>query len=171
MPRRVYTYAEEMGWGDLNLLATAGAFVIAVSVLLLVVNVVRSLVAGARPGPDPWGADTLEWAAASPPAPYNFRRIPVVEGRSALWERSVAPPEVVGLPTTRRAVLLSTTMDAIPDSQHTQPGPTFSPLFTAVAVGVLFIGLIFTPWAFVVGLVLLLPPLLLWAWPQGNEGL
>ena len=28
MPRRIYTYASEFGWGDLNLLATVGYFVI-----------------------------------------------------------------------------------------------------------------------------------------------
>jgi cytochrome c oxidase subunit 1 len=31
MPRRVYTYTHEMGWGDLNLLSTAGAFLFALS--------------------------------------------------------------------------------------------------------------------------------------------
>src|ERR1700710_988676 len=34
MPRRVYTYAAELGWGGMNLLATVGAFALAVSVLL-----------------------------------------------------------------------------------------------------------------------------------------
>jgi heme/copper-type cytochrome/quinol oxidase subunit 1 len=39
MPRRVYTYKAEMSWGDLNLLATIGAYIIAVSVLLFMINV------------------------------------------------------------------------------------------------------------------------------------
>ena len=29
MPRRTYTYAEGMGWDTLNMIATVGAFVIA----------------------------------------------------------------------------------------------------------------------------------------------
>ena len=170
MPRRVYTYVEEMGWGDLNLLATAGAMVIAASVVLFILNVVRSLRSGARPGANPWGADTLEWAAASPPPSYNFRRLPVVEGRSALWDQSAEPPEVVGLSTEKREVLMTTTMDAAPDSRHAQPGPSLAPLWAAAAIAVLFIGGIFTPWAFVVGVGLLSLPLLLWGWPQGKEG-
>ena len=43
MPRRVYTYLPETGWGDLNLLATIGAATIAASMLIFVINVIRSL--------------------------------------------------------------------------------------------------------------------------------
>src|SRR4051812_22135802 len=42
MPRRVYTYPAEMGWGNLNLLATVGAVTLAVGILLTLVNAVRS---------------------------------------------------------------------------------------------------------------------------------
>src|SRR3569623_487314 len=43
MPRRVYTYQAEMGWGSMNLLATIGAFVFFASFLLLVFNIWKSL--------------------------------------------------------------------------------------------------------------------------------
>src|ERR1700712_4718122 len=39
MPRRIYTYQPEMGWGGMNLLATIGAFVFFASFLLLVFNI------------------------------------------------------------------------------------------------------------------------------------
>ncbi|HVX04962.1 MAG TPA: cbb3-type cytochrome c oxidase subunit I, partial [Rhodanobacteraceae bacterium] len=42
MPRRIYTYPANMGWGDLNLVTTIGSFVFAVGVLLFVINVIRS---------------------------------------------------------------------------------------------------------------------------------
>src|SRR6059058_1087618 len=42
MPRRVYTYPADMGWNELNLVATIGAAMIAVSMVLFVVNVVIS---------------------------------------------------------------------------------------------------------------------------------
>src|SRR5438876_4674912 len=58
MPRRVYTYLPEKGWGPLNLLSTSGAGLIAVAILLFFVNVVRSLRRGARAGMNPWGAET-----------------------------------------------------------------------------------------------------------------
>src|SRR5690606_3880335 len=88
MPRRVYTYLQEMGWGDLNLLATVGAMVIVLSGVLFTVNAFRSLRSGTLAGDDPWGAAELEWGTTSPPPPYNFAHIPVVEGRYALWHRS-----------------------------------------------------------------------------------
>ena len=44
MPRRVYTYPAEMGWGTLNTLSTIGALLIAVSLLIYLINVVKSLV-------------------------------------------------------------------------------------------------------------------------------
>ncbi|MGE5102638.1 MAG: cbb3-type cytochrome c oxidase subunit I, partial [Deltaproteobacteria bacterium] len=42
MPRRVYTYLAATGWGPLNLLATLGAVTIAVSVLVFIINAVKS---------------------------------------------------------------------------------------------------------------------------------
>src|SRR3954465_5841573 len=72
MPRRIYTYAEEAGWTTLNLLATSGALLMAVSCLLFLINVWRSRRHGAEAGHNPWGGPTLEWATSSPPRPYNF---------------------------------------------------------------------------------------------------
>ena len=43
MPRRIYTYSEGQGWDLWNLMATIGAFVIAFSVTVFLVNLVRSL--------------------------------------------------------------------------------------------------------------------------------
>ena len=53
MPRRVYTYIAETGWGDLNLLATIGAVTMAVSVIVFLANVAISLRRGALAGADP----------------------------------------------------------------------------------------------------------------------
>ncbi|HZI75848.1 MAG TPA: cytochrome c oxidase subunit I, partial [Gemmatimonadales bacterium] len=76
MPRRVYTYLPETGWGDLNLLASIGAVIIAISMLIFVINVAASLRNGVLAGDDPWGGETLEWATSSPPRHYNFTHIP-----------------------------------------------------------------------------------------------
>jgi cytochrome c oxidase subunit I+III len=66
-------------------------------------------------------------------------------------------------------VLLTTVLDAEPDARYSHPGPSLAPLLAALAVGVTFIGGIFTPWAFVVGPVLLFPALLLWLWTQDKQ--
>ena len=68
MPRRVYTYPAELGWGSLNLLSTIGAFVFALSFALLIWNVLQSLRRGEIAGDNPWDAGTLEWATSSPAA-------------------------------------------------------------------------------------------------------
>ena len=46
MPRRVYTYVAETGWGDLNMLATIGAFTMGIGALIFVINVLYSLRCG-----------------------------------------------------------------------------------------------------------------------------
>jgi cytochrome c oxidase subunit I+III len=167
MPRRVYTYLPETGWGDLNLLATAGAFTMAVGVLLFVLNLVRSARHGAVAGDDPWGGDGLEWATASPPRPFNFAELPTVRARYGLWTRAVDQPVVVGVAAHRPELLVTHLLDAEPDHRTELPGATLAPLWLALATGVTFIGLVFTPWAAVVGGVLAGIALVWWFWPKG----
>ena len=166
MPRRIYTYLAETGWAPLNQLSTAGAAVFAAGVLLFIVNVVASLRRGAPAGANPWGGETLEWATASPPPNYNFAHIPIVRGRSALWDPGAELPVATGLSEERREVLLTTVLDAEPDVRHEVPGPSIGPLLTALAVGVTFIAGIFTPWGFVYGPALVFLGLLVWFWPR-----
>jgi heme/copper-type cytochrome/quinol oxidase subunit 1 len=78
MPRRIYEYSSSSGWGFFNLVSTIGAFVLATSVLLTIINVYRSLKKGVIAGPDPWKANTLEWFTPSPPPENNFDVIPRV---------------------------------------------------------------------------------------------
>jgi cytochrome c oxidase subunit 1 len=78
MPRRVYSYRADTGWGPDNLISTIGAFILAVGVVLTLLNVLWSLRHGPRAGPDPWQGNTLEWLTPSPPPPHNFDVIPVV---------------------------------------------------------------------------------------------
>jgi cytochrome c oxidase subunit 1 len=75
---------------------------------------------------------------------------------------------VTGLSTDRREVLTTSVLDAAPEGRHATPGPTVWPLVAALATGVFWITSIFTPWGVVIGGVLLLPPLVLWAWPRGK---
>jgi cytochrome c oxidase subunit I len=86
MPRQIYTYEPDRGWGTLNAIITAGALIQAVAILVLVYNLVHSYFRGQIAGPDPWDAWTLEWATDSPPPPYNFATEPEVASRRPLWD-------------------------------------------------------------------------------------
>jgi cytochrome c oxidase subunit 1 len=169
MPRRIYTYLPETGWGRLNFLATIGGVVLTLGVLVFMINAWRSLRRGALATANPWNADTLEWATSSPPPSYNFFQLPVVEGREALWARSADEPVVGGLRTDCREILITNTMDAEPDHRLVLPGPNIGPLLMAVATTATFICSIFSPWALPGGMVLAFVALLVWAWPTKKE--
>ncbi len=86
MPRSIYTYEADRGWGTLNMVISIGAFIQAIAVLIFVWNLIDSYFHGAKAGNDPWDAWTLEWSTPSPPPAYNFATDPVVRSRRPLWD-------------------------------------------------------------------------------------
>ncbi|MFL5907894.1 MAG: cbb3-type cytochrome c oxidase subunit I [Solirubrobacterales bacterium] len=68
----------------LNLIATIGAFVLALGIVLSIANAYLSVRRGVRAGPDPWGGETLEWLTPSPPPPHNFDVVPDVRSHEPL---------------------------------------------------------------------------------------
>ena len=78
MPRRIATYEDNRGWGDLNSLETFGAFIIAISVTVFLINFVITMRSPRTAPADPWEGNTLEWATSSPPPAHNFDVIPAV---------------------------------------------------------------------------------------------
>jgi len=169
MPRRVWTYPAGMGWDQMNLAATVGGMMIGASVLLFIINVLRSRRHGVPAGPNPWGAGTLEWGTDSPPPAGNFVAPPVCGGRYPLWEPDGVPAHVTGLADDRREILVTTLMDAVPDLRPVMPSPNIWPFLSAVAVTILFVGSIFTPWAVVWGAVPIAIGMTLWFWPRSRE--
>jgi cytochrome c oxidase subunit I+III len=154
MPRRIFTYAPETGWGPLNLLSTIGAFVLGIGVLATFVNAILSYKRGRTAGADPWRADGIEWTTSSPPPSYNYVHLPTVRDKYPAWTSPPDQPVVYGVRPDRPEVLITRVMDAEPDHRTELPGAAISPLVVALAVGVMFIGAIFTPWGIVVGGVL-----------------
>ena len=169
MPRRVYTYLAETGWGPLNALATLGAVVAVIGVATFIVNAAISWRGGRLAGANPWDSYGLEWATPSPAPSFNFVNTPVVLGRHPLWDTGSPLPVVTGLRTDRREVLVTTTFDAQPDSRHKHPEASIWPLVLALVMAELWIGSIFTPWAVLVGLGLTLLGMLGWGLQSVRE--
>ncbi|MGN6551170.1 MAG: cytochrome c oxidase subunit I [Pararhizobium sp.] len=168
MPRRVYTYPLESPWGGTNLFVSLSAIVLFAGFALLFVNVAVSLRSGRVAGDNPWGAGTLEWATASPPAPYNFLRMPVVTHREPLWAEPETLPVVEGLRVDAREVIAGTTADAIPQIREPSAENSIWPFLSAIAVGLTFLGSIFTPWAVVWGAIPCGIGFIGWFWPKGE---
>jgi cytochrome c oxidase subunit I len=167
MPRRVYTYPDGLGLSQMNMLSTVGAFVVATGVLMFTLNALASMRRGRIAEANPWDASGLEWATDSPPAPYNFAHIPVVESRTPLWDNREHLPVMTGLRVDERELLLTTVMEARPDLREPSAEPTIWPLIAALATTAMFISSIFTPWAVVVGAVPTAAALIAWFWPKG----
>src|SRR5881628_2780078 len=119
MPRRVYTYMPETGWGTLNLVSTIGAVIIAASVVIFAATVIHAWRRGHHAGANPWGggAHTLEWRIPSPPPSYGFLLVPVMPGAFGVWEgegegegdieRSGAPAVTHGIRADAREILVT----------------------------------------------------------------
>jgi hypothetical protein len=178
MPRRIYTYSEGMGWDWLNLITSLGSFVFAVGVLIFAWNVLRSLKSGAPAGDNPWDAPTLEWATSSPPPPYNFTVIPTVASRHPLWEDRLEPDAKTRSYTTAglvldhgREALGTTPLDAEPNVILKMPGDTLVPLFLALSMTVITIGLALVNWWVAgAGVGLTAACILAWLWPEARLG-
>jgi cytochrome c oxidase subunit I+III len=151
MPRRIYTYPQGLGWDLYNLLATAGAFLLALGILAIVANVLWTLLRGVPAGGDPWQGDSLEWATTSPPPAYNFASIPLVRSTTPNWDRGDREQDgrrvedeelqlVEGHQTMR-----STLLEGEPDRPLHMPEPSLWPLLMTLALSLLFVGLI-TQW-------------------------
>jgi cytochrome c oxidase subunit 1 len=78
MPRRVATYAAQ--YADLNLFISIASWMLGLSTLIFIYNMVTSWRGGPRAVANPWRAMTLEWQVSSPPPIFNFDRVPTVVG-------------------------------------------------------------------------------------------
>jgi cytochrome c oxidase subunit I len=166
MPRRIYTYQTEMGWGPANLLATIGACLIAIGGIVFIMNVLKSRRAGHVAGPDPWDGASLEWATASPPENYNFIRLPAVSSRTPLWTPLEDRVAVIGLDNTRREGLVTTLTDAQPYRRYVFPGSTIWPFLAAAGFTVGLAGSIVQFSWYYVAAILGGLGLFAWFWPR-----
>ncbi|HVX81467.1 MAG TPA: cytochrome c oxidase subunit I [Devosiaceae bacterium] len=173
MPRRIYTYPREAGWGLVNMVSSVGAFVLAIGILVVFIDILVSLRRGRIAGPNPWDAPTLEWSIPSPPPPYNFALIPAVASRHPLWEERLG--EGSGRSMLDRGFVLdhgketlaTTVIDAEPDIILKMPEDSPWPFITTIVITGFFTGLLLRSASVTaVGAVLILLCILFWLWPK-----
>lgn len=172
MPRRVYTYPEGLGWEWTNVLATAGAAIFALGAIVFLLGLAHAALRGPRAPDDPWGAGTLEWIATPPPV-FNFRTIPVIESRYPLWDQpSLARSLSQGMGMLadsqggRRLSPAGTEVEARVEMVQSLPGPSWTPMLTALCFAVVSLGILAEVHALAVAsLLAALIAVLIWAWP------
>jgi cytochrome c oxidase subunit I+III len=177
MPRRVFTYPPGLGFDTLNLVSSAGAFVLAAGVAVFVWDVFRPKRGQPRAERNPWDAGTLEWLADMPGKKWGVRSIPEIDCRYPLWDqpnfvrdvdegRFFLPDAAEG----RRETLVTSVVDARPLQCLRLSGPTFLTFFAALFTGGIFIFATFHWWwlALASG-VLTLGTILAWLWTGTSE--
>jgi len=169
MPRRVASYAADTGWGVWNALSSAGAFVLAAGVAVVMIDLVRVLMKPERAHRNPWRAATLEWL---PSHHHGTRSIPDVRTREPLWQqRALAANVEAGtqwLPGTRsggRETLRTSAGRARPTHLLLLPGDSLWPLLAAFGTAAFFLLMtVGAAWLAAAGGVLALAAIAAWAW-------
>ena len=175
MARRIYTYSESLGLGFWNLVATIGAFTIALSILVFLINAIASFLRPRTGEADPWDARTIEWTTTSPPPDYNFEEIPTIRYLDDFWHRKYAEDdegELVPVPAGGAPESDPGHGEAAHGHGIHLPGPSYFPIlaslgFLPIAYGVTFGGALW--WLAAAGGVLLLAGLFGWALEPSAE--
>jgi cytochrome c oxidase subunit 1/cytochrome c oxidase subunit I+III len=175
MPRRVWTYSADLGWDAINTIISIGAVLFAFGTLLSLWNWVWSAWRKIPAPPNPFGADSLEWATTSPPPEYNFAAIPLVAGRHPLWQQDPLPTAASGTDEATRSLGIEGALrrenpvtgglEGRPEETSAIPRETYLPFLLALGIAVFFTGLLIEAVVVgVMGLVVGLVGLIWWAW-------
>jgi cytochrome c oxidase subunit 1 len=171
-PRRMYIWTEERAGegffniGFWNLIASIGAFTIAVGVLLFLINVWYTTKRGAKAPLDPWDARTLEWMTTSPPQEHNFDSLPTVHALDEFFHRKyedVGEGDAHDLRQVATAEDILAEQKAHADHHIHLPSPSYWPIVLAFSLPIVAFGVIYSRLIGIVGVLLLVLAMYGWA--------
>jgi cytochrome c oxidase subunit 1 len=84
MPRRYFDYPPQYHMG--HVISTMGSWFLAIGLVIIFANLIRSIFKGAKAPMNPWGGKTLEWTISSPLPRENFEEIPVITRRPYYYD-------------------------------------------------------------------------------------
>jgi cytochrome c oxidase subunit 1 len=153
MPRRIYTYSDDLGLTLPNTISTIGAFTIAFSTLVFLWNIASSYRGRkANPAPnDPWDARTIEWTIPSPAPIYNFAVTPVIHAQDDFWHRKYTEDENGILQRIERSEEELAEERRRDEAAHAAaraggvhlPSPSFYPIIVSVGLPIIAYGMIY----------------------------
>ena len=136
MPRRIYTYQPEMGWGPLNLLHSVGALILFASFVLFARQSRHERARGELGWRQSLGRRDAGMGHDLAAASLQFQPHPGRHpSRAALGRARDACRSPPASASTSRELIVSTVTEAVPQLRETSPGPSIWPLLAAIAVG------------------------------------
>ena len=171
MSRRIDTYDAGFGFEFWNLVATVGAFIVALGIAMFFVNVAVSrkqwIAAGKpNPGPDPWDARSLEWMTASPTPIHNFDEEITVDSPDEFWHRKY------GYDAEGNVVRIATSEEVAQDGSNTNvhlPSPSYFPILLALSMPIIAYGLIYSLWLCIPGGMLMVYSMVGWMFEHPDD--
>jgi cytochrome c oxidase subunit I+III len=149
--------------------STAGAFVLATGVVLVLLDVLLHLRVAGKVDANVWGAATLEWLPADN---YGARSIPRVVSREPLWDHPGLAREVDGgqhyLPRTTtglRETIVTSPVNARPQYLLLLPSSSLLPLIAGAGTAAFFVFLtVKMPISAFAGGIVALAAIFRWLW-------
>jgi cytochrome c oxidase subunit 1 len=171
-PRRMYQHSlarDGEGFFNIafwNLIASIGALILGIGVLLFFINV---YVSHRRHGPaplDPWDARSLEWMTTNPPKEHNFDQIPTVGHLDEFFHRKYedrGDDDHHDFHQVATAEEIMAEQEAGADAHIHMPSPSYWPILLAFGLPVMAYGVIFNLLLIPVGAAIVMMSIFGWS--------